>query len=231
MVLEISADAPPILRFAAAVLLNAHVGSGFVGLLTGFLSAVAVKGSRVHRTAGDMFVVSMLVMAALGAAISPFLNPPQWTNVIAGCFTLYLVSTGYMSGARKGETRIERGLMFVSAVGISCIAFAIAATATSSSDAGPAYVFGAIATLAAIGDFKLVLRGALTATQRIARHLWRMSFAWVIATASLFLGQPQVFPASIRGLLFVPVIAVLGFMFFWMGRVRFTKRVAHLGSA
>jgi hypothetical protein len=51
-----------------------------------------------------------------------------------------------------------------------------------------------------------------------------MCVALLIAAFSFFLGQPQVFPASVRGsaLLYIPEIAVLGLMIFWLVRVRFT---------
>lgn len=62
--------------------------------------------------------------------------------------------------------------------------------------------------------------------QRIARHLWRMCLAMLIATTSFFLGQQKVFPDSLRGssVLFVPVLVVLAVMIFWMIRVRLRNR-------
>jgi hypothetical protein len=51
-----------------------------------------------------------------------------------------------------------------------------------------------------------------------------MCVALFIAAASFFLGQPQVFPAALRGsaLLLLPEVAVLGSMIYWLVRVRFT---------
>ena len=90
----------------------------------------------------------------------------------------------------------------------------------------PHYVFAGVAVLAAAGDLRMILRHGVFGAQRIARHLWRMCVALFIATASLFLGQQQVFPEFVRGspILYVPVIAVLGVMIFWLIRVRFTGR-------
>jgi hypothetical protein len=52
-----------------------------------------------------------------------------------------------------------------------------------------------------------------------------MCFALFIAAGSFFLGQQQVFPASVRGspFLFVPVVAVLAVMIFWLARIRFAS--------
>ena len=68
----------------------------------------------------------------------------------------------------------------------------------------------------------MILRRGVTGAQRIARHLWRLCFALFIAAGSFFLGQPQVFPVSLRGspLLILVSVAPLGFLLFWLVRVR-----------
>lgn len=62
---------------------------------------------------------------------------------------------------------------------------------------------------------------------RIARHLWRMSAALTIASGSFFLGQQRIMPAFMRGSLwlFLPVIAPLLLMVFWLIRVRLMPRL------
>lgn len=71
----------------------------------------------------------------------------------------------------------------------------------------------------------MILRGGLHGVQRIARHLWRMCVALLIAMFSFFLGQQQLLPESVRGSFwpFVPEILVLGLMIFWLCRVFFTN--------
>ena len=69
--------------------------------------------------------------------------------------------------------------------------------------------------------------GPLEGARRIARHLWRMSFALFIAALSFFIGQAKVLPEAIRipGLLALPVLAVLVTMFYWLWRVRAKRPV------
>jgi hypothetical protein len=90
----------------------------------------------------------------------------------------------------------------------------------------PYFVFGAVAALAAGLDLRMVIRGGVVGAQRIARHLWRMCLALLIAVISFFLGQSQVFPTAIQdsAILYVPEIAVLGLLIFWMFRVQLSKR-------
>ena len=71
------------------------------------------------------------------------------------------------------------------------------------------------------------MRGTLSATQRISRHLWRMCFALFIATGSFFLGQQDVMPQAVRGSPILVVLALAPFplMLYWLARVRFSKMI------
>ena len=71
----------------------------------------------------------------------------------------------------------------------------------------------------------MLARGGISGRQRIIRHLWRMCYGLFIATGSFFLGQQQVFPAFLRGSIFLTVLALLPFplMIYWLFRVRFSK--------
>jgi hypothetical protein len=139
----------------------------------------------------------------------------------------------------RGVNRFDiAALVFAVCVAVASFALGIYTTSNphaklSGTSPGTFIVFGAVATLAATGDLRMIFRGGVTGAQRLVRHLWRMCFALLIAAGSLFLGQPQVFPESVRGtgLLFVPEIAILVMLIFWWIRVRFGKRVVNrLGS-
>ena len=87
------------------------------------------------------------------------------------------------------------------------------------------FFLGAVSLLAAAGDIRMLVRGGISGTQRLVRHLWRMCFGLFIATGSFFLGQQQVFPAFLRktNILFIPAILPLVLMIFWLVRVRFAN--------
>jgi hypothetical protein len=61
-----------------------------------------------------------------------------------------------------------------------------------------------------------------------ARHLWRICFAFFIATGSFFLGQQDVLPQAVRGspILFVLAFAPFALMLFWLARVRFSRMIS-----
>jgi len=94
---------------------------------------------------------------------------------------------------------------------------------------------GSVAVLALAGDLRLLVRGGISGTHRVARHLWRMCFALFIAAASIFLARQHLFPELLRktgSLVFLSLLPLL-LMIFWLIRVRFTsafrrKAIAHV---
>lgn len=231
MILEVSPDSSIWVRGAAATVLYLHIAGGAIGIVSGATALTLRKGGRPHRIVGNVFFVSMLIMAFIGAVVSPFLPKPDWVNVIAGTFTFYLVATAWMTVKRSAVGQPE-AIAFAGGIIIALGGLAVGilgarfAGAMGDGPYGAALVFGGIATLAAIGDFIMIRRAGISGRARVSRHLWRMCLALLIATASLFGGQPQVFPESWRGsgILALPILAALIAMIFWMLRVRFAKR-------
>ena len=76
---------------------------------------------------------------------------------------------------------------------------------------------------ATASDIRLLVRGGISGTQRIARHLWRMCFAFFIAAGSIFLARQHLFPTILRktGTLYLLTFMPLILMVFWLIRIRF----------
>jgi hypothetical protein len=89
---------------------------------------------------------------------------------------------------------------------------------------GAVFAFGSIGLLGVVGDARMVAFG-IKGARRIARHLWRMSFALFVATGSFFLGQMKVMPPSVRivPLLAIPAFLPLVLMLYWLVRVLLPK--------
>jgi len=204
----------------------AHITTGGVALLSGAAAFSFRKGSRPHRLAGTAFIASMLAMAATGAWIA--FSMRVMLSVVGGLLTLYLVLTAWATVARSGDRpRVTEGglLLFgVFIAGLSILSgFEATASETGLKDGYPPgqyFMFGTVAFLGAAGDLKLVAFGANTGFARIARHLWRMCVAFLIASSAFFLGQAHLFPPAIRGsyLLYVPVLLPFLLMLYWLGR-------------
>jgi hypothetical protein len=99
--------------------------------------------------------------------------------------------------------------------------------------AAPFLIFGSVGLLACVGDLRLIRAGGVQTIRgapRLARHLWRMSTAFLIAAFSFFLGQAKVIPKPIRmvPLLVIPPLVVLATMLYWLWRVRVRRSVRGL---
>jgi hypothetical protein len=205
-----------------------HVSGGVGGLASGFLALGARKGERLHRVAGNVFFGAMLVMAGVGTLVAALF--PQWTSVVGGLFAIYLVITAWAS-ARRGGGRAGwvEWAVFPLVVAVAALSMSLGLQGLASPDGRveglpyqPSFVFAGLAALAAICDIRVILGAGVAGASRIARHLWRMLLALFVAAGSLFLGQPKVFPPSIRHSpwLLAPEILILAALVYWMIRVR-----------
>lgn len=213
-----------------------HIVGGSIALLSGAGALAVGKGGRWHARFGTAFFGSMLVMAGTGALVA-ILKPERGTAII-GMFTCYLVLTAW-SAARWRDGRPGRIERVALAAALACLAALLLLGFEGLSDPRGRvdslpwqvhFVFGSVAALAVAFDLNVILRGQLSRAQRIGRHLWRMCTALLIAVSSFFQGQQDEFPAAIRGLViwYVPPLAVLAAMIFWIFRVRFSRRFASL---
>jgi uncharacterized membrane protein len=217
------------MRFSPILL--SHISAGTLGLLSGAVAMFFRKGSHRHALAGKVFVISMLSMAASGAYMAFMKSQPG--NVVGGTFTFYLVATAWMT-ARRGDgktTTLDWGALLV-ALAVAAVDMTFGLQATNSPTGmkhgyppGPYFFMGSVAVLASVGDVRMLVRGGISGTQRIARHLWRMCFGLFIASASVFLARQHLFPAFLRttGVLFFLSILPLLLMIFWLLRVRITN--------
>lgn len=213
------------------ILVYVHIAAGTVGLLSGAAAMALRKGSKWHIKAGNAYFISMLIMSSIGAYGAYFV--PEMISVIVASLTFYLVTTAWLT-FRSSEKKISLVLFASATVAILIAAagyyfgFEALMSKTGTKDGFPYGIylfFGSVALLAGLLDIRVIIRGGIFGKQRILRHLWRMCFSLLIATASLFLGQPQIFPESIRKpeILMIPVLLVLVALAFWLLRIMVSK--------
>jgi len=217
-----------------SLILGLHILSGTLGMLSGFVAMFFRKGSRGHGLAGDGFVMSMLALSSTGAYMAILKSQPG--NIHGGTITFYLVLTAWLTARRhSGGTNVfDWGALLVAfAIAAFEVTYGVQAAMSptgqkSGCPPGPYFFMGSIAVLATVGDIRMLARGGISGTSRIARHLWRMCFAWFIASASIFLARQHVFPAFMRKtgmLLFLSFFPLIS-MVYWLIRVRSKKRAA-----
>ncbi len=213
-------------------ILVAHVAGGLVAIVAGAMAVAARKGGRLHTRTGTWFFASMLILGITAAILEPF-RTPEPGSPIPPFLVCYFVTTSWVTARRRDGTT---GKFEIVACALALGAAAViawggfAGGATTPVGRGPIFAFAAVCLLGGLGDLNTILRKKLTTAQRLSRHLWRMCFAFFIATGSFFLGQQDILPAAVRGspILFVLAFAPFAVMAFWLVRLRFANSLRRI---
>jgi uncharacterized membrane protein len=210
-----------------------HMAAGGVGVITGAVALSVTKGQRLHRALGTLFFVALLIMSASAAYLSILLQPGTF---FGSTLTFYLVATAWMTVRREpnGIGLFERIAVFAA---LFCAAGTMAlGIMAMKSPVGqfwgyppPIHFFlTAVALIAAAGDIRVIRHRGIAGKPRIARHLWRMCFAFFEATSAFFIGKQKVFPMFLHG---SPILIALGVaplvaMIFFLVRLRSKTLIA-----
>jgi uncharacterized membrane protein len=125
-----------------------HIIAGLTAVVSGVVALSVTKGGAVHRTAGSVFVWSMVVMGSLGAIVAAtrLHIPVQRINIVAGLFVAYLVTTSLITVRPLHRAWIDIvGACVAFGVAAGCFAMAIASMSQPTFSwfpAVPAAVFG-----------------------------------------------------------------------------------------
>ena len=218
------------MRAAAEAALALHIAGATAALISGPAAMILKKGGRLHRLTGNVFFVSMLVMTGIGAVVAPMLHDPF--SAVGGAFGFYLTATGWAAVIRPAG-RIARfeplALAFILAVGAATVMLVNRGMTDPASLNGQPWqagaVFAALCALAAAADISMILRRGVSGPARIARHLWRLCLAWLLAWIS-FTAQPRAQPAFLHGspILMIPALLVLIAMAWWLVKLGLERR-------
>ncbi len=225
-------------------ILAVHICAGSLGLLSGTAAMLFRKGSRRHVLAGRVFVAAMLTMAVGATYLAIVRHQPS--NISGGILTFYLIGTAWLTARRRdGETSRFDWIVLLIPLTLGILTWMnglrIVRSGASSQDGVPvgmSFFMGSVMLLAAAGDVRMLVRGGVSGTQRIARHLWRMCFGLFIAAGSFFMGpsnrplrllstvglgqhlSPALFNTGLY--LFLSILPLIC-LIFWLVRIRFAN--------
>jgi uncharacterized membrane protein len=209
-------------------LMVAHVAAGVIGIVSGAAALLAPKGRCLHRGFGSIFFLAMPTAAVSGAYLGIVMQ--RGALLVGGILTCYLVATAWLTVLREpGRIGWFERIAPVAALAGASVALSFGFSAVHSPHGqfqgvpavgyfGPAFV----GVLAATLDVKVIRKGGVSGSDRIARHLWRMCVALFEATSAFFIGQQKVMPHWMHG---SPVLILLGVapllaMAYWLVRLR-----------
>ena len=214
------------------IIMATHVVPGVLAVAAGATALAAPKGRSVHIQAGRIFVVTMGLASAVGAALGLVRAETFYITFHAGVLALCLLASGWMA-ARAQPGAQGLGALIVGALNlvnlVSLVSIGVFAARSGQSFLGfPAedyLLLGGMGFVAAAGDANLLLRPHPNERRRIARHLWRMCLGFFLAAGSAFGGPgAAAFPEAVRrsGVLALPELVILLLMIFWLARTLLT---------
>jgi hypothetical protein len=217
------------------VLRNLHIASGLLTLVAGAGAMTFRKGSSLHRRAGNVFFVSMLVLSSAGVILA-LIPAPNMGTIMGGTTAFYMVATAWATVIRPpgqvGRFEVIAAVAgFTIAIGASTFGVLAATSANGRFYGYPPlmyFIFATVIVVAAAMDVRMVARGGLIGAPRTSRHLSRMGLAFFMATGSFFFGQPRFLPDFVRETALRPILGLLplGLLVFWLIRVRVWPRIA-----
>jgi hypothetical protein len=217
-----------------------HIVGGSLAVATGYVALFARKGAPLHTRVGLVFVYAMLLMGVTASvmAIAIGRESQQLTALLIAYFVITALTT-VREPARYSRI-LEYGLMAVAlgmgSTGITlCVhSLLMGVTVVDGGPVAAGVMANGVLLLAGLGDLRRLRAGAaaLRGGKRLYRHLWRMCWAFFIASGSFFLGQADEIPKAIR---YWPALIVLAFtpllaIAFWAWRLRPARRERALGA-
>jgi len=206
-----------------------HFWIGCAAIIAGFAAFTAKKGHELHIASGRIFVISMTLLAISGLWLS-IIREILFT-VFLSALAFHLIITAWASAAHKNSAALFITKISPLVSGALCGGALWGAWLANASPQGllndlPPGAFLTIAATAfviAAFDFAFARAGEKQSQRRIARHLWRMGFAFFLATGIFFFGNNHVLPETLRhpAFLSIPVLAVVIWTAFFAVKLRF----------
>lgn len=202
-----------------------HFLVGTICLFAGVAAFLVRKGSNLHRGAGRVFVVCMLLLCASGLymSLARSILFTAFLALLAG----HAVTTGWLAAARITGRAEWIAASVIGLVATACIGsgLLVGGLPTGELNGLPPVAFyslGGVSLWIAGIDVLALRRGPANDRQRLTRHVWRMGFALFIASFIFFFGNNTVLPPVLRSpiALLAPVLTVIGLTLYSSIRAR-----------
>ena len=170
-------------------LLYLHIFAGFISLGIAYLLLFIKKGNKRHKKLGMIYVYGMttIFLTAIPLSLLGEFNPFLFVIAI---FSFYLAIAGYRQGRDKSGAReqIDKVLgLFITATGILFYAMAVGAYLIEDSTWIPSVLFGTIALIFGINDFRrMKILDRPNFYDRTSLHL-NLMLGGTIATTTAFI--------------------------------------------
>ena len=205
------------------IFLILHIVAGTTGLITGPISMLVQKGSRVHILSGLIFYYAMIIVSTSSFVLASLHNIPFLFAV--GVFTAYLTLTGrrFMTQMQRGKPNQTGNYEIVIAVltgiaGLYFLSYGIYLLVHQ-------YIFGLVflgfsvgITLFLLTDYKHIVLKNVSKLFWLSQHISRMMGA-MIASFTAFAVVNSTGRLSLLAW-FGPTVVVVPFIILWLKRIK-----------
>nr|WP_298930265.1 hypothetical protein [uncultured Erythrobacter sp.] len=212
-----------------AILGQLHFWIGCAAIVAGFAAFAARKGQTVHIVSGRVFVVTMALLALSGLWLS-FARGILFT-VFLSALAFHLIITAWATAATHNSAAhlvtkfsfVGSGAIFLGSIAGAWITAHSVAGMLNGLTPEAFLIIAGVALIIAIYDFIFAYGSTPSERSRLGRHLWRMGFAFFLATGIFFFGNNHVLPEAFRTVAFLsaPVVAVVLWTAFFAVKTRF----------
>lgn len=177
----------------ANILIIIHASLGGFGLTSGAISMASKKGRKLHKTAGKIFVIAMLISAIISIPVCFMPGHENMFLFAIAVFTIYLVLSGQRALLYKlnnlKKIKMWKDWLISGVMSLFGLALIVEGAFKFLYPKGPTvlfFFFGLLSLYLSVQDFRFLAKKKKSATEYIARHIGQMSGAF-IASFTAFL--------------------------------------------
>lgn len=199
-----------------------HILGGSIGLFTGTINLIRIKGDKFHKRTGKFFTYGMLT-AGFSALILSIIHPNHFL-LIVGIFTIYMVGTGNryiylkMLGSGQRPSVIDRILTIsMLATGLLFIVLGIRDVITGDNFGIVFIVFGAIGLRMVKIDLDNYNGKVMAKNYWLLMHLQRMTGGYIAAATAFLVVNAKYIHVNFPSIVFwlLPTVILTPLIFSW----------------
>lgn len=213
-----------------------HSPAGTVGLVAAGVAFSAEKGSPLHRKAGVVFTVAMLMMLISGFVAA--LLKESTDDMFLSAIIIYTAFTAWLTAHHKdNETGLLEYLALAWIIIVAIVAFLNNAKSQQGGFVNIYLFWTSFAVICTIGDIRNLHHHGLPSVQRIVRHVWRIGFSLVWAALALTDKVVKMLGANVKEMsterllpiIAIPVVLIFTVTAFSIVNVLFFSRKKFIG--
>jgi len=175
---------------AITIAIYIHAFFGGIGLLSGTLSLVTKKGSKIHRKSGKFFTVGMLVSSGLSLPVASMPGHYNPFLFLIGLFTIYMVLVGNRTLRFKSRNALVSKTDWAITVTMAVIAglMILSGVLEVFGNTILFVFFGVVGLMLCYQDYRFLKNPHRTKTAWLTQHIGKITGAYIASITAFLIG-------------------------------------------